>query len=134
MRGSDRGSIINTGSFLAGMGAATAQTAFSAAKAAVIHISRDLGTHLAKTGVRVNSLSIGPVESALSRSMSERLPADATTPKRLSHVPTGRFATPAEIAGQRLSSPADDSALPQRRRTFPCMAASVPRTPSRSED
>lgn len=92
------GSIINTGSFLAGMGAATAQTAFSAAKAAVIQTSRDLGIHLSKSGIRVNSLSIGPVESPQSKAMFEKVGAQGLK-MRLGHVPTGRFATPAEIAG-----------------------------------
>jgi len=92
------GSIVNTGSFLAGMGAATAQTAFSAAKASVIQISRDLGVHLAKSGVRVNSLSIGPVETPQSRAMFEAVGPEGLK-VRLGHVPTGRFAAPSEIAG-----------------------------------
>ena len=92
------GAIINTGSFLAGMGAATAQTAFSAAKAAVIQISRDLGIHLAKDHIRVNSLSIGPVETPESKAMFEKVGPEGLK-ARLGHVPTGRFATPDEIAG-----------------------------------
>jgi NAD(P)-dependent dehydrogenase (short-subunit alcohol dehydrogenase family) len=102
------GSIINTGSFLAGMGAATAQTAFSAAKAAVIQTSRDLGIHLAKTGIRVNSLSIGPVETPQSKAMFEKV-GPAGLKERLGHVPTGRFATPAEIAGIAAFLASDDS-------------------------
>lgn len=99
MRSSGRGgSIITTGSFLSGMGAATAQTAFSAAKAAVIQTTRDLGIHLAKTGIRVNSISIGPVETPQSRAMFEKVGPEGLK-ERLGHVPTGRFATPAEIAG-----------------------------------
>lgn len=108
MRRARSGSIVNTGSFLAGMGAATAQTAFSAAKAAVVQISRDLGTHLARTGIRVNSLSLGPVETSASREMFERLPPEALQ-ERLRHVPMGRFATPAEIAGAAAFLASDDS-------------------------
>jgi NAD(P)-dependent dehydrogenase (short-subunit alcohol dehydrogenase family) len=92
------GAIINTGSFLAGMGAATAQTAFSAAKAAVVQVSRDLGIHLAKTGIRVNSISIGPVETPQSKAMFEKVGPEGLK-MRLGHVPTGRFAQPEEIAG-----------------------------------
>ncbi|GAA4682574.1 SDR family oxidoreductase [Frondihabitans cladoniiphilus] len=94
----DGGSIINTGSFLVGQGSMTAQTAFNAAKAAVTQITQDLGVHLARAGVRVNSLSLGPVDSPESRAMFEQLGPDGVK-ARLIHVPTGRFATPAEIAG-----------------------------------
>jgi NAD(P)-dependent dehydrogenase (short-subunit alcohol dehydrogenase family) len=108
MRDGGGGSIINTGSFLAGMGAATAQTAFSAAKAAVIQLSRDLGINLAKSGIRVNSLSIGPVDTPESRAMFERVGADGLK-MRLGHVPTGRFATPEEIAGVAAFLASEDS-------------------------
>lgn len=57
------GSVINTASFLAVMGAATSQMAYSAAKAAVIQRSRDLGTNLARRAVRVNALCVGPIET-----------------------------------------------------------------------
>ncbi|GAA4667924.1 SDR family oxidoreductase [Frondihabitans cladoniiphilus] len=102
------GSIINTGSFLAGQGSATAQTAFNAAKAAVTQITQDLGVHLARAGVRVNSLSLGPVDSPESRAMFERLGADGVK-ARLIHVPTGRFATPAEVAGAAAFLASDDA-------------------------
>ncbi|WP_094770250.1 SDR family oxidoreductase [Microbacterium gorillae] len=107
-RGQASGSIINTGSFLAEMGAASAQTAFSAAMAAVIQISRDLGVHLATSGVRVNSLSIGPVESPQSAAMFARLPAAALA-ERLAHIPTGRFATVTEVAAVAAFLASDDS-------------------------
>jgi NAD(P)-dependent dehydrogenase (short-subunit alcohol dehydrogenase family) len=97
-RNESGGAIINTGSFLAGMGAATAQTAFSAAKAAVIQVSRDLGINLAKAGIRVNSISIGPVETPQSKAMFEKVGPEGLK-MRLGHVPTGRFARPEEIAG-----------------------------------
>lgn len=109
MRRQGSGSIVNTGSFLAGMGAATAQTAFSAGKAAVVQITRDLGTHLARTGIRVNSIGMGPVETPESRAMFGRLPAEALR-ERLGHVPMGRFATVAEIAGVAAFLASDDSA------------------------
>jgi len=108
MRRQGSGSIVNTGSFLAGMGAATAQTAFSAGKAAVVQITRDLGTHLARTGIRVNSIGLGPVETPESRAMFERLPPEALR-ERLGHVPMGRFATVAEIAAAAAFLAGDDS-------------------------
>jgi NAD(P)-dependent dehydrogenase (short-subunit alcohol dehydrogenase family) len=92
------GSIINTGSFLAGMGAATAQVAYSAAKAAVTQLSLDLGTNLARSGIRVNVLALGPVQTPLIKEMFDRLGPDGAA-RRLVHIPTGRFATPDEVAG-----------------------------------
>jgi NAD(P)-dependent dehydrogenase (short-subunit alcohol dehydrogenase family) len=109
MRSNPRGgSIINTGSFLVGQGSATAQTAFNAAKAAVTQITQDLGVHLARAGVRVNSLSLGPVDSPESRAMFDRVGADGVR-ARLIHVPTGRFATPAEIAAAAAFLASDDA-------------------------
>ena len=77
-------------------------------KVAVIQTSRDLGTHLAKSGIRVNSLSIGPVETPESRALFERVGPDGLR-LRLGHIPTGRFATPAEIAGVAFFLASDDS-------------------------
>lgn len=102
------GSVINTGSFLAGMGAATAQMAFSAAKAAVVQVTRDLGTHLARRGVRVNALGLGPVETPQSRDMFARLGPEGSA-LRFAHIPTGRFATVDEIAGTIAYLASDDS-------------------------
>ena len=53
-----KGSVINTASFLAGMGAASAQMAFNVAKAGVEQLSRDLGVHLARKGVRVRTITV----------------------------------------------------------------------------
>jgi NAD(P)-dependent dehydrogenase (short-subunit alcohol dehydrogenase family) len=106
--GRSGGAIINTGSFLAGMGAATAQVAFSAAKAAVTQLSLDLGTNLARSGIRVNVIAPGPVETPLVHDMFERLGAEETA-RRLTHVPTGRFATLDEIAGTVAYLASDDA-------------------------
>ena len=92
------GSVVLTGSFLVGMGAATAQMAFSAAKAAVTQLGRDLGTQLARRGIRVNTLALGPVEAPETRAMFERM-GEEETRRRFAHIPMGRFATLDEIAG-----------------------------------
>jgi NAD(P)-dependent dehydrogenase (short-subunit alcohol dehydrogenase family) len=102
------GSVINRGSFLAEMGAATAQTAFSAAKAAVIQLSRDLGTNLARRGVRVNALCLGPIETPQLRELFNSLPPDEL-PKRLIHYPMGRFGTLQELAGTVAYLASEDS-------------------------
>jgi NAD(P)-dependent dehydrogenase (short-subunit alcohol dehydrogenase family) len=102
------GSVINTASFLAEMGAATSQMAFSAAKAAVIQLSRDLGTNLARRGVRVNALCLGPIETPQLRQMFDRLPSDEL-PKRLIHYPMGRFGTLDEYAATVAYLASDDS-------------------------
>lgn len=102
------GSVINTASFLAEMGAATSQMAFSAAKAAVIQLSRDLGTNLARRGVRVNALCLGPIETPQLRQMFDRLPPEEL-PKRQIHYPMGRFGTLEELAGTVAYLASDDS-------------------------
>ncbi len=102
------GSVINTASFLAVMGAATSQMAYSAAKAAVIQLSRDLGTHLARRGVRVNALCLGPVETPQLRELFSRLPSEELS-KRLIHYPMGRFGTVEELAGTVAYLASDDA-------------------------
>jgi NAD(P)-dependent dehydrogenase (short-subunit alcohol dehydrogenase family) len=102
------GSVINTASFLAVMGAATSQMAYSAAKAAVIQLSRDLGTHLARRGVRVNALCLGPIETPQLRELFSRLPPEEL-PKRLIHYPMGRFGPVEELAGTVAYLASDDA-------------------------
>lgn len=91
------GSIINAASFLAEVGAATAQMSYSAAKAAVVQLTRDLGVHLARSGVRVNAVLFGPIDTPAQRAVFERNPG--ALEKRLVHWPTGRFGTLDEAAG-----------------------------------
>ena len=103
-----RGSVINTASFLAGMGSATAQMAFNVAKAGVEQLSRDLGVQLARRGVRVNALALGPIETPQLRATFERIgPAEAQ--RRFLHMPLGRFGTMEELAATAAYLASDDS-------------------------
>ena len=102
------GSVINTASFLAGMGAATGQMAFNAAKAGVEQLSRDLGVHLARSNIRVNALAIGPIETREIRATFERIgPAQAA--HRFTHMPIGRFGTLKELAATAAYLASDDA-------------------------
>ncbi|TLU70884.1 SDR family oxidoreductase [Lichenicoccus roseus] len=103
-----KGSVINTASFLAGMGAASAQMAFNVAKAGVEQLSRDLGVHLARSGVRVNSLALGPIETPQLRQTFDRIgPEEAA--RRFVHMPMGRFGTVEEFAATIAYLASDDS-------------------------
>ena len=102
------GSVINTASFLAGMGAASAQMAFSAAKAAVAQLSRDLGVALARTGVRVNALALGPIETPQLTAMFAHIGPEQAA-RRFTHMPMGRFGTLDELAGTVAYLASDDS-------------------------
>jgi NAD(P)-dependent dehydrogenase (short-subunit alcohol dehydrogenase family) len=101
------GSVINAASFLADIGAATAQMAYAAAKAGVVQLTRDLGVHLARSGVRVNAVLFGPIDTASQRAVFERNPG--ALEKRLVHWPTGRFGTLAEATGTIAFLASDDS-------------------------
>jgi len=102
------GSVINTASFLAGMGAASAQMAFSAAKAAVAQLSRDLGVNLARSGVRVNALSLGPIETPQLAAMFAGLGPEQTA-RRFTHMPMGRLGSLAELAATVAYLASDDA-------------------------
>lgn len=75
MRRQGRGSIINTASFVARMGAATSQISYTASKGGVLAMSRELGVQFAREGIRVNALCPGPVNTPCSRSCSPRTPS-----------------------------------------------------------
>jgi NAD(P)-dependent dehydrogenase (short-subunit alcohol dehydrogenase family) len=91
------GSVINTASFVAVMGAATSQISYTASKGGVLALSRELGVEFAKQGVRVNALCPGPVDTPLLRELFAKDPEKAA--RRLVHVPMGRFGRPEEMAG-----------------------------------
>jgi NAD(P)-dependent dehydrogenase (short-subunit alcohol dehydrogenase family) len=109
MQRQGKGSIINTASFVAVMGAATSQISYSASKGGVLSMSRELGVQFAREGIRVNALCPGPVNTPLLQELFARDPARAA--RRLVHVPLGRFAEPEEIAGAVAFLASDDSSF-----------------------
>ncbi len=103
------GSVINTASFVAMMGAATSQIAYTASKGGVLALSRELGVEFAKRGVRVNALCPGPVETPLLLELFAADPERAA--RRLVHVPMGRFGRASEIADAVLFLASDESSF-----------------------
>ena len=101
------GSVINTASFVAVMGAATSQISYTASKGGVLSLSRELGVEFARAGVRVNALCPGPVDTPLLQELFAKDPERAA--RRLVHLPTGRFARAEEIAGGVLFLASDES-------------------------
>jgi NAD(P)-dependent dehydrogenase (short-subunit alcohol dehydrogenase family) len=104
-----RGSVINTASFVAVMGAATSQISYTASKGGVLALSRELGVEFARRGVRVNALCPGPVDTPLLRELYAADPEQAA--RRLVHVPMGRFARAEEIAAGALFLASDESSF-----------------------
>jgi NAD(P)-dependent dehydrogenase (short-subunit alcohol dehydrogenase family) len=104
-----RGSIINTASFVAVMGAATSQISYSASKGGVLSLSRELGVQFAREGVRVNALCPGPVNTPLLQELFAANPERAA--RRLVHIPIGRFAEPDEMANAVLFLASDESSF-----------------------
>jgi NAD(P)-dependent dehydrogenase (short-subunit alcohol dehydrogenase family) len=102
------GSVINTASFLAVMGAASSQMAYSVAKAGVLQLSRDLGVHLGRRGVRVNALVLGPIETPQLRALFAEI-GDDEIARRFAHYPMGRFGTPEELASTVAYLASDDA-------------------------
>jgi NAD(P)-dependent dehydrogenase (short-subunit alcohol dehydrogenase family) len=101
------GSVINTASFVAVMGAATSQISYTASKGGVLALSRELGVEFAKRGVRVNALCPGPVNTPLLEELFAKDPEKAA--RRLVHLPMGRFAEAREIAQAALFLAGDES-------------------------
>ena len=104
-----RGSIVNTASFVAVMGAATSQISYTASKGGVLALSRELGVQFARQGVRVNALCPGPVNTPLLVELFAKDPERAA--RRLVHVPMGRFAEPSEIAAAAAFLASDDASF-----------------------
>jgi NAD(P)-dependent dehydrogenase (short-subunit alcohol dehydrogenase family) len=104
-----RGSIVNTASFVAVMGAATSQISYSASKGGVLSMSRELGVQFAREGVRVNALCPGPVNTPLLKELFAK--DEERAARRLVHVPMGRFAEPEELASAVLFLASDDASF-----------------------
>jgi NAD(P)-dependent dehydrogenase (short-subunit alcohol dehydrogenase family) len=100
------GSIINTASFVAVMGAATAQIAYTASKGGVLAMTREIAVAYAKQGIRANALCPGPVDTPL---LQELLADPEARARRLVHVPMGRLAQASEIARAALFLASEDS-------------------------
>ncbi|WP_280382006.1 3-oxoacyl-ACP reductase [Nocardia wallacei] len=104
-----KGSVINTASFVAVMGAATSQISYTASKGGVLAMSRELGVQFARQGIRVNALCPGPVNTPLLQELFAKDPERAA--RRLVHVPLGRFAEAEEIAAAVAFLASDDSSF-----------------------
>ncbi len=109
MQKQGKGSIINTASFVATLGAATSQISYTASKGGVLAMSRELGVQFAREGIRVNALSPGPVNTPLLVELFAKDPERAA--RRLVHIPMGRFGEPHEIAGAVAFLASDDSSF-----------------------
>jgi NAD(P)-dependent dehydrogenase (short-subunit alcohol dehydrogenase family) len=109
MQRQGKGSIINTASFVAVMGAATSQISYTASKGGVLAMSRELGVQFAREGIRVNALCPGPVNTPLLQELFAKDPERAA--RRLVHIPVGRFAHAEEIAAAVAFLASDDSSF-----------------------
>ena len=100
------GSIINTASFVALLGAATPQIAYTASKGGVLSMTRELAVIHARENIRVNALCPGPLKTEL---LMKFLDSEAKRQRRLIHIPIGRFGEAAEMAKAALFLASDDS-------------------------
>lgn len=100
------GSIVNVASFVAHMGAATPQVAYTASKGAVLAMTREIAVIYARQGIRANALCPGPIMTPL---LAKFLSDDAKRQRRLVHIPMGRFGEPHEIAQGALFLASDES-------------------------
>lgn len=106
LRRTGGGSVINTASFVALMGAATPQIAYTASKGAVLALTRELAVVHAREGIRVNALCPGPLRTEL---LMKFLDTDEKKERRLVHIPTGRFGEAAEMAQAALYLASEES-------------------------
>jgi NAD(P)-dependent dehydrogenase (short-subunit alcohol dehydrogenase family) len=102
------GSIINVASFVATLGAATPQIAYTASKGAVLAMTREIAIIHARQGIRANALSPGPVRTAL---LDKFLSTEEKRQRRLVHIPMGRFGEAREIAAAALFLASDESSF-----------------------
>jgi NAD(P)-dependent dehydrogenase (short-subunit alcohol dehydrogenase family) len=102
------GSIVNTASFVAVLGAATSQVAYTASKGGVLAMTREIAVEYARKGIRANSLCPGPVNTPL---LAKLLENPAARARRLVHIPMGRLAEAVEIARAALWLASDESSF-----------------------
>ena len=108
MLDSGGGSIVNVASFVALVGAATAQIAYTASKGGVLAMTRELAVEYARRGIRANSICPGPIETPL---LAALLADPVRRQRRLVHIPIGRFGRPDEIAKAALFLASDDASF-----------------------
>ena len=106
MIASGGGSIVNVASFVAWMGAATSQTAYTASKGAVLSMTREIAVEYARKGIRCNALCPGPIDTPL---LAELLSDPARRQRRFVHIPIGRLGQAQELAKAALFLASDDS-------------------------
>jgi NAD(P)-dependent dehydrogenase (short-subunit alcohol dehydrogenase family) len=106
MIASGRGSIINVASFVAWVGAATSQTAYTASKGAVLAMTREIAVEYARKGIRCNALCPGPIDTPL---LAELLSDPDRRQRRFVHIPMGRLGRAEELAKAALFLASDDS-------------------------
>ena len=106
MRASGGGSIVNVASFVAHMGAATPQIAYTASKGAVLSMTREIAAIYARQGIRANSLCPGPVLTPL---LAKFLSDEEKRQRRLVHIPMGRFGEAIEMVNGALFLASDES-------------------------
>ncbi len=106
LRRAGGGSIINTASFVALLGAATPQVAYTASKGGVLALTRELAIVHARENIRVNALCPGPLRTEL---LMKILDTDAKKQRRLVHIPMGRFGEATEMAYAALYLASDES-------------------------
>jgi NAD(P)-dependent dehydrogenase (short-subunit alcohol dehydrogenase family) len=100
------GSIINVASFVAWVGAATSQTAYTSSKGAVLAMTREIAVEYARRGIRCNALCPGPIETPL---LMQLLSDEQKRQRRLVHIPMGRLGQAEELARAALFLASDDS-------------------------
>jgi len=108
MLASGGGSIINTASFVALMGAATPQIAYTASKGGVLAMTREIAVEFARRGIRANALCPGPIETPL---LAELMSDPVRRQRRLIHIPMGRLGQAREIANAALFLASEESSL-----------------------
>ena len=108
MLASGGGSIVNVASFVALMGAATAQIAYTASKGGVLSMTREIAIEYARRGIRANSLCPGPIATPM---LEELMSDPARRQRRLVHIPMGRLGRDEELAKAALFLASDESSF-----------------------